>query len=142
VYNAVVTDLPPENFEYLAGTFTANSSDRGNLVLAHVTSEPTYASPGDWELVDMSPGEKVTLTYEAKISDHVTPGIYPDPAFVKGTAAQSVESAEVLGNVTVADSPFVGTDVEIISPASTLFTPPEVLVETGQKLYALAGVIP
>ncbi len=139
--DVVVTDLPPENFGYIPGTYTAVSSTRGNLVTASVTGEPTYASPGDWELGNMMSGEIVTLTYQAKIADNVTPGIYPDIAFVRGIATEATDSPEVLGNLTVSETPFVGTDVEVIVPVSTEFTPPT-LVETGQYLPVLLGVIP
>ena len=63
VKNAVVTDLPPETFEYVAGSWTANSNVHGNINIP----EPTYASPGNWELGDMEKDELVTLTYQARV---------------------------------------------------------------------------
>ena len=144
VFDTQVNDLPPDNFEYVAGSYTANSNERGNLKTAGVTTPPTYASPGQWQLGDMKPGEKVTLTYQATISNVVTPGTYPDIAFAVGAASSdSEESGEVLSNMTVASTPFVGTQVAVASPVvASVFTAPEVLARTGSYFPALLAVIP
>ena len=128
VLETVVTDLPPENFEYVPGSWTAESSERGDLKAANVTPEPTYASPGDWNLGQVIGGETIVLTYLATIQDNVTPGVYPDIAFVQGVNEQE---GEVLGNITVASTPFVGTEVAIVTPSSSEFAAPAVLAETG-----------
>lgn len=137
VTDATVIDLPPENFQYVAGSWTANSSVRGNIK-GSTTTEPTYASPGKWLLGNLVGGEVVTLTYIAKILSNVTPGIYPDIAFVSGFAGDQ----EVLGNVTTADTPFVGTTVAVINPAvGKIFTAP-LLANTGRGLNVLSAIIP
>lgn len=137
VTDATVIDLPPENFQYVAGSWTANSSVRGNIK-GSTTTEPTYASPGKWLLGNLVGGEVITLTYIAKILSNVTPGIYPDIAFVSGFAGDQ----EVLGNVTTADTPFVGTTVAVINPAvGKIFTAP-LLANTGRGLNVLSAIIP
>ncbi len=125
LYDTTVQDLPPENFEYVPGSWTANSNFNGDIKGVGVT-EPTYASPGKWLLGRMLPGEVITLTYKAKILSNVTNGIYPDIAFAVGNSATS---ARVLSNVsTGASTPFVGTQVSVDVPQ-----PPVVLVNTGAK---------
>jgi hypothetical protein len=116
VYDAQVTDLPPKNFQYVTGSWTAQSSIRGDLKAADITPEPPYGSPGGWLLGTLLPGEKITLTYVAKILNNVTPGTYPDVAFVRGLSAPAGQV--VLGNVTRATTPFVSTAVTIIKPTA------------------------
>ena len=69
----IVIDTPPEGFEYIPGSWTANSNIRGDLVLAGISLEPTYASPGAWlfkglGLDDdyMAPSEIFTLNLPSK----------------------------------------------------------------------------
>lgn len=49
VLGAQVFDLPPEQFEYVPDSYTAESTERGDLK-GGTTTEPTYASPGVWQL--------------------------------------------------------------------------------------------
>ena len=148
---AVVTDTPPKGFEYVLGSWTAVSNIRGDLKAASITTEPTYHSPGDWQLGDMLPGEVVTLTYLAKIVS-ASDGVYPDSAFA--SAGSVLGAFTAFSNVTVTpDNPFVTTAVRVDSPV----TPPAqqvgvvlgvstTLQNTGQKiilgmLFALTLVI-
>lgn len=83
-YNVVVTDLPPAGFTYRTGTWTSTSTARGDLKVLGVTTEPTYHSPGVWQLGDMMMDETVTLTYLADISADQKPGLYKDLAWAYG----------------------------------------------------------
>ena len=99
--NIIVTDLLPEGFTYIPGSWTGT------------TTEPVYNNGlGEWHIGEMLEGETITLTYKALISLLQEPGIYPDIAWTKGT---SLSDTEVLGNVsTGADTPYVGTEVLVI----------------------------
>ncbi len=115
-----VTDLPPEGFEYVSGSWTATSSVRGDLKASGVTTEPTYASPGIWQLTNagstfLTPGEVIVLTYQALISGQPNDGSHPDTAFARGFAANL---AELFANVSTSDNPFVGTSV-LLATADT-----------------------
>lgn len=141
--NVVVNDLAPAGFAYDGGSWTAISSLRGNIAGV----EPTYNGTdfAKWELGDMVEGEVVTLTYTTTISPTQDPGKYPDVAWTKGS---SLTNEEILGNVsTGADTPFVGTEVEVIAldemeegevlGASTSMRLPN----TGAKTYLTIGAI-
>ena len=97
----IVTDLLPEGFTYIPGSWTGTPT------------EPVYSNNlAKWYIGDMQEGDTVVLTYKALISPTQEPGIYPDIAWTKGT---SLSDNEVLGNVsTGALSPFVGTEVLVI----------------------------
>jgi LPXTG-motif cell wall-anchored protein len=49
-----------------------------------ITTEPTYHSPGVWNIGDMVMNETVTLTYIADISVDQKPGLYKDLAWAYG----------------------------------------------------------
>jgi len=141
-----VSDLPPEGFTYVPGSWTASSNVRGDLVAAGITGEPGYASPGQWTLTSPSspflvPGEVVTLTYNAVIEAAVSNGVYPDTAFVEGYT-QSGE--RIFGNLHFTDTPFVGTQVEVleVDPVTGGFVL-GVLSETGNPaiLAPIAGIL-
>lgn len=83
IYDVVVTDLLPETFEYVGGSWNIASNMEGSLAVLG-GNEPTYASPGDWDLGTLAPNEVVTLTYDAKILEEAVDGIYPDLAFATG----------------------------------------------------------
>lgn len=108
--DVVVTDLPPANFKYVAGSWTANSSVRGDLKALNITTEPTYGSPGQWQLGNMVGGEVVTLTYLADILSVVSPGTYPDVAFANGLTD---DEEIVYDNLSYANTPFVATKVTV-----------------------------
>ena len=113
VNTVTVTDLPPAGFVYRNGSWTANSSVRGDIKNSP-TTEPTYASPGDWNLGDMKKDEVVTLTYVADISAEQESGSYPDLAWTRGI---SLLNQDVLGEGTSSqfvDGPFVGTEVAVV----------------------------
>jgi len=109
VLDVTVTDLPSLGFTYIPGSWTANSDVRGDIKADSTTTEPTYASPGDWILGDMVAGETVTLTYLAKISGDIQSGLYRDLAWSEGV---DLLSSEVVANDDT--GVFVGTEVNVI----------------------------
>ncbi|MDC0449230.1 LPXTG cell wall anchor domain-containing protein [bacterium] len=124
VYNVFVIDLPPGGFTYRGGTWTAHSDIRGDLKGGGVTGEPLYASPGTWNLGNMSANETVTLTYVTDINSDQQSGEYPDIAWTEGTASSDPSSARVIGNE--GSGFFVGTAAAIAQEGF-----PEVEVETN-----------
>lgn len=118
-------DLPPEGMTYVAGSYEISSDSRDTGTMASVMpSDPTYASPGEWTLGDMSAGETVTLSYEAQVQDGVDAGIYPDLAWSVGNTsggdtllAQSVPSDYEGASSGIVSPVFQGTEVRIGSPA-------------------------
>lgn len=98
VEDVTVTDLPPEGFDYVAG------SGSGAPFLHE------YASPGVWDLGDMAEGEIKTLTYNTVIRTTQDAGLYRDLAFARG-----VSGATTLYANSETD-PFVGTDVNVVLP--------------------------
>lgn len=105
-----VTDLPPEGFEYIAGSGSG----------APFVHE--YASPGVWDLGDMAEGETKTLTYRTRISPTQDAGLYRDLAFARGMAGDT----SILANG--AENPFVGTQVNVV-----LNDAPTVVVEEDNE---------
>lgn len=115
-FNVQVTDLPAGGFTYRPGSWTANSNTRGDLKASLVTTEPTYHSPGVWNLGNMSVGETVTLTYIADIAGNEQPGTYYDLAWATGCKTNTTCSDVLANAVTpgfVADN-YVGTQVPIL----------------------------
>ncbi|NMB70130.1 LPXTG cell wall anchor domain-containing protein [candidate division WWE3 bacterium] len=133
VYNVIVLDLPPGGFTYRPGTWTAVSDIRGNLK-GGITTEPTYHSPGKWELGDMAANETVTLTYVADISTSQQSGEYKDIAWTEGTFADDPESQRVLGNDGTGF--FVGT-----AAAIDIEDDPKVKVKTQTKTKEVEEVL-
>ena len=126
VDNVFVLDLPPGGLTYVPGSWTANSNLRGNLKPG-TTPEPTYSSPGLWNLGNMAAEEVVTLTYVTDISSNQQPGEYKDIAWTEGIDSASTR---VLGNQSTGF--FVGTstivDIEDI---------PEVEVEPEEEIIEI-----
>lgn len=119
-YNVNVTDLPANGFSYILGSWTANSTTRGDLKASAITTEPTYASPGVWQLGDMAIDETVTLTYSAKISNDQKAGTYKDLAWAVGCRTDAAcavgDSNAVLAtaiNPGFIDEQYVGTTITI-----------------------------
>jgi cysteine-rich repeat protein len=114
-YNVHVTDLPAGGFVPRDGTYTANSSVRGDIFA--LTGNPGYHSPGVWNLGNMIVGEKVTLTYLADIAGNEQPGLYYDLAWAAGCKTDS-GCSDVLANAVtpgyIADN-YVGTEVRILT---------------------------
>ncbi|HSW37529.1 MAG TPA: hypothetical protein VLG37_04155 [Candidatus Saccharimonadales bacterium] len=148
VFDAAVTDLPPDNFAFVPGSWTATSSNSGHNVALDVIDGggPSYGSPGIWHLGTLTPGEIVTLTYKAIIGSSVSDGTYPDLAFVTGSDALA-GGHQVIGNLAAA-TPFVSSQVKVASalvPAN--FTAgqvlgAEVLVNTGARLSLAQFILP
>jgi len=130
VFGVTVTDLPPTGFTYISGS----------AVGAPFIHE--YASPGVWDLGTMAPGEVKILTYETTIDGEQDPGLYNDTAFAKGTTEIATE---VLANEAVAEGPFVGTEVEVITPADPIKITLRQKVDTDTKIkkkYVLGAELP
>lgn len=111
VLDVIVKDLPAGGFTYRPGSWTAVSNVRGDLKALLVTTEPTYASPGTWNLGDMQEGEIVTLTYIADISNDEQPGLYRDLAWAQG---KDLLANKVVANDTDSPQYFVGTEVNVV----------------------------
>ena len=112
VKGAKVSDILPNGFQYVTGTWKAVSSIRGDLVTAGITTEPVYGTtPAVWLLGDITEGEVITLTYTAQISSLQDPGLYKDIAWTYG---KSLTDNTVLGNAT--SGVFVGTQVNVVAP--------------------------
>jgi len=109
VTEAQVFDLPPLPFIYTPGSYTAESTLRGDLK-GTVTAEPTYASPGVWKLGDLLKDEIVTLTYKVKIGS-ADPGIYPDMVWATGTSAQAEAQSQGEGDLLALSDPSVNQSV-------------------------------
>ncbi len=135
-FNTNVTDLTPEHFDYLSGSWTASSNIPGHDVASDVAlgspiGQPSYASPGEWNLGTLLPGEVVTLTYRAFIQNVVSPGLYPDIAFAEANDAPQSET-RIFANVSTGSStPFVGTAVQVVSNIVPSSFVGATLVETG-----------
>lgn len=116
VQDVQVVDLPPNGFNYAGGSWTAQSTIRGDLKAGGTTTEPTYHSPGTWKLGTMMAGEVVTLTYKANINGDVDGGVYTDLAWAQGNSAavlsQGISSSYM-------NDEFVGTEVAIVKNIQT-----------------------
>jgi uncharacterized repeat protein (TIGR01451 family) len=135
-----VLDLPPEGFSYVKGSWTAQSNERGDLKDSGVTTEPTYASPGTWELGDLEAGEVVTLTYETTIANNQEDGLYTDLAWAKGDGADALTGTTVTDqslangtNSSYVDGEFVGTEVLIASDRITEAASVDVVTEETRE---------
>lgn len=100
VLGVKVTDLPPAGFIYVSGSAVA---DQGSL--SHV-----YASPGIWDLGDMTAGQSIELVYDTTIAGTQDAGDYKDLAYARG--ASEAEAAVLATDLVDADN-FVGTHVEV-----------------------------
>ena len=99
-----VSDIPPNNLA-TSWVATRNSSDGSDLKGDGTTPEPTYASPGAWQLGDLAKDEIITLTYKAKIGDQSDPGVYPDMVWATGTSEQSVVTEGPAGDLLALSDP-------------------------------------
>lgn len=134
VNDVIVTDLPPEGFKYINGSWSASSSlgegHIGNLKLDHI-----YASPGVWDLGDMQPGEVITLSYKAQIEGVQQPGTYNDLAWADGADDRSQRvlagsvQAPTIDDGVISDN-FVGTQIALaVAP-----NPQNVELEEDEKI--------
>ena len=116
--DVVVTDLPPLGFDPLEDSFKVTSSVHGDLAIA----DPTYASPGDWNLGNMEEDEEIIIEYEARISDSQQAGLYKTLAYAQGNQGETENTvlAQALSVGNIGDENFVGTailvDVESDAP--------------------------
>ena len=137
IKDVTVTDLPPFNFKYKAGSWKVLVG--GNPI---TIPEPVYSSPGKWYLGDLAKGAVVTLSYLAIIDGSVDAGTYKDAAWAYGCQESTnctlqsgdklLASAVAPGNL---NSPFfVGTQVKIA--ATTNGQEVNLVKEEGQVLGA------
>jgi len=143
--DVLVVDLSPEFFEYITNSWSIASNIKGNLANIGVT-EPTYASPGEWDLGDREAGEVVTLTYDARILEGATDGIYPDLAFAYGNLGERTIWAEAADsgfeiNGGVVDENFVGTQVKVDTVPSVEEKDVEVEVEEIEEEREVEGEV-
>ncbi|MEP7162255.1 MAG: hypothetical protein ABI747_00615, partial [Candidatus Moraniibacteriota bacterium] len=134
VNDVVLTDLPPEGFEYVPG-----SGDGAPFI-------HEYASPGIWDLGDMEAGETKTVTYRTRISDAQDDGLYKDLAFATGISG----SGTILADDPVDDPDnalhdnFVGTRVIVAANANpTVLVPQDdenrLIEKTKKKIQYVLG---
>lgn len=140
--NVLVSDLLPAGFSYQNGTWTAQSSVRGDLKATNITTEPEYTNNGTaiWNLGNMTEGEIITLTYQALISTEQDAGTYNDLAWTHGT---SLIGENILGNKD--NGIFVSTNVKVGTPieeGDVLGIMDYVtLPNTGASLWILIGAV-
>ncbi len=116
VEDVTVTDLPPAGFVYDSTVGISSSIGGGHIGTLALSS--SYASPGVWSLGTMQPGEVITITYRAIISGGQDAGTYEDLAFARGNSIVNETTVpDVLANADE-ETPFVGTDVEVVLPVS------------------------
>lgn len=121
-----VTDFLQDEFSYVAGSFSAESSVRGDLVGLGITTDPDYQSPGTWVLTSLAsnklvPGEVIKLVYTAVVDADTKTGTYPTEASVIGYGADV--------DVTAKDS---DDDSVVVFVPQVLGTSTPSLVQTGQ----------
>jgi|GEM_PF-903215 len=140
VEDVKVVDLPPAGIKYQPGSWTAVSNVRGNLRTLGITTEPTYASPGKWNLGEMIEGEVVTLTYVGGISNTLDAGKYKDLAWTEGV---SLTDNRTLGRATTGF--FASTNVNITEPVEEGevlgITDEQTLPDTGASTILTIGAV-
>lgn len=107
-------DLLPQGFIYRAGSWTASITGGS---FDHSIGEPTYASPGTWNLGDLTEGSEITLTLIADVSNDEKPGLYKDLALAYGCQTDepcSVVYATAVAPGDIGETNHVGTDVNIV----------------------------
>jgi uncharacterized repeat protein (TIGR01451 family) len=113
-YDVHVIDLLPKGFVYRPGSFTALNTLGA---FDHTIDEPTYASPGTWDLGDLLAGSIVTLTLTADVSNDQKPGLYKDLALAYGCQTDEACSDVIATAVApgdIGEINHVGTDVNIV----------------------------
>ena len=140
VFDAVVRDILPDGFSYVAGSWTSTSS---------VTTDPLFDPIGEWQIGDLYPGDSVTLTYKATIDDSVAPGTYTNIAYSEGCAVDTgviydeylliereridePEQNEEYECPELVKTDFVNSDVTVYKP-KVLAATKTVLVNTGSS---------
>lgn len=112
IIDVVITDVLPEGFTYIPGSWTAVSNLRGDLRQQELMEEAVYHSPGDWFVGTLLQNEVVTITLAAHIDSTVLPGTYVD----RSAAVGSSRGQEVRAN----EDPFyVETQVAVVADPPT-----------------------
>lgn len=123
VKNVTVTDLLPENFKYVAGSWNVKKYINGKLQEVSDISEPSYNSPGKWLLGDLEAEQTVVLEYTAEIAEDITGGIYKDIAFASGAGSEgkiimaTPASSGFEADGGILSGAFVGTQVLVDQPS-------------------------
>lgn len=167
VNNVNVVDAPPETVQYVEGSWTAQSSKRGDIKANGQAVAPSYQSPGIWYVGNMEEDEVVTLTYRAKVLGSATNGTYKDLAWAYGFVAEepvndrrvealteevstgerilaaSTPSAFEINGGVITDT-FVGTQVLVENPVETSTKKISIPTEEieGEVLGATTQILP
>ncbi|MBP8961094.1 hypothetical protein KBG31_02635 [Patescibacteria group bacterium] len=149
IQNVNVIDAPAKNIIPIADSWTAQSSNRGDLKANGQAFPPVYSSPAIWAIGDMDANETVTLTYQATVGNSTTNGIYKDLAWAYGYEAKekvlaaSTDSGFAVNGGIVTNT-FVGTQVLVDSLEDP--TTKKVSIKTkeieGEVLGATTQILP
>jgi uncharacterized repeat protein (TIGR01451 family) len=133
-----VTDLLPDGFVYQPGSWTAESNISGPISIP----EPTYASPGTWQIGSMQTGETITLTLVSNISSSQAAGLYKDVAWATGSSPASTTMLAQAVDPGFVDSNFVGTEVNVVAGDQNTASYNVENKQEGSVLGASTSVLP
>ena len=143
IKDLTVVDLPPEGFNYKAGSYQV----KVNGIVRDI-AEPQYHSPGKWSVGDLNKNDEVELTYIATIQNSVDPGTYKDAAWAFGcqgsTDCQISSGDKILAeavNPGYLNSTFVGTQVRLVAEAPAQeYSVDREEIKKGEVLGATTGL--
>lgn len=143
IKDLTVVDLPPEGFNYKAGSYQV----KVNGIIRDI-AEPQYHSPGKWSVGDLNKNDEVELTYIATIQNSVDPGTYKDAAWAFGcqgsTDCQISSGDKILAeavNPGYLNSTFVGTQVRLVAEAPAQeYSVDREEIKKGEVLGATTGL--
>lgn len=135
--NVVVVDLPPLGFDPIESSFALNGSTP--------STDPGYASPGEWFVGDLNDGDEVVIEYEATISNNQQSGLfktlayaYGNPTFDEGQVVLS--EAQPVGYIN--DDNFVGTSVLVQVPVEVPEAEANVDVDEKEEIKEVTTTLP
>ncbi len=136
-FGVVLKDLLPKGFTFqnVLSIIKNGSEDITGLV-----GNPNYASPGTYNLGDMTVDDEVVITYTAKIDSAQEFGLYKDIAWAKGTDVLSNKVLAVAQPEGYVDSNFVGTAVRVNGNLTENGN--VAITEEGQVLGASTSMLP
>ncbi|MFH0749833.1 MAG: SdrD B-like domain-containing protein [Candidatus Gottesmanbacteria bacterium] len=139
VFHVNLIDLLPQGFVYRPGSRSATRNGA-----FYDVDEPTYASPGTWNLKDLHEDYEVALTFIADVSGDQKPGLYKDLALAYG--CQTEEKCAIGGTNSViataiapgdiGETHHVGTNITIVKDQQDAKTLNVERTETGSVLGA------
>lgn len=143
IKDLTVVDLPPEGFNYKAGSYQV----KVNGIIRDI-AEPQYHSPGKWSVGDLNKNDEVELTYITTIQNSVDPGTYKDAAWAFGcqgsTDCQISSGDKILAeavNPGYLNSTFVGTQVRLVAEAPAQeYSVDREEIKKGEVLGATTGL--